>query len=166
MIQINQETGSFVKVFIRTRDKKARGILLPPEINGNQLKKIAADKTHIPINDLILFNQGLEVHQLAHLQEHNIIHAIDRRNVNLDNISLYVKVLDKAAKREKYDVSTTILIKDFINDNLLRLYEVNMEDIFLVYTGKQVDVHKNFREELIENQSEIICVKVKNINQK
>jgi hypothetical protein len=35
MIQINQETGSFVKVFIRTRDKKARGILLPPEINGN-----------------------------------------------------------------------------------------------------------------------------------
>lgn len=71
--------------------------------------------------------------------------------MNLDNISLYVKALDKAAKREKYDVSTNMLIKDFISDNLLKLYEVNMEDIFLVYTGKQVDVHKKFQEELIEN---------------
>jgi len=86
---------------------------------------------------------------VAHLQNNSIIHAIGKRNVHLDNISLYVKALDKAAKREKYAVSTNMLIKDFISGNLLKLYEVNMKDIFLVYTGKQVDVHKNFKEELI-----------------
>lgn len=76
-----------------------------------------------------------------------------------------MKLLDQKAAREKYAVNTNTLIKDFISDNLLRLYEVNMDDIFLVYTGKQVDINKNFKEELIENESEVICVKVKNIQQ-
>jgi hypothetical protein len=34
MTQRNNEIDSFVKVFIRTKDKKARGIFLPPEIDG------------------------------------------------------------------------------------------------------------------------------------
>lgn len=31
--------------------------------------------------------------------------------------------------------------------------------MFLVYTGRQVDVNKNFKEEMIEDKSEVICVK-------
>jgi hypothetical protein len=34
---------------------------------------------------------------------------------------------------------------------LLSLYEVEADDMFLVYTGKQVNINKNFREELIED---------------
>lgn len=39
------------------------------------------------------------------------------------------------------------------------MYKVDPDDMFLVYTGKQVDVNKNFKEEMIEDKSEVICVK-------
>ena len=39
------------------------------------------------------------------------------------------------------------------------MYKVDPDDMFLVYTGRQVDVNKNFKEEMIEDQSEVICVK-------
>jgi hypothetical protein len=77
-----------------------------------------------------------------------------------------VKSLEQGATRENFNVNTNSLIKDFINENLLRLYEVNIDDIFLVYTGKQVDIHKNFKQELIEDESEVICVKVNSIQTK
>lgn len=101
---MNQEndgdSGSLVKIFIRTGNKKARGILLPREITEKQLKKIASSKTHIPIEELVLFNQGSEIKQKAQLESNNIIHAIDLRSVNRDSIHFYVKMLDKEAKRE------------------------------------------------------------------
>lgn len=39
------------------------------------------------------------------------------------------------------------------------MYQVDPDDMFMVYTGKQVDVNKNFKEEMIEDHSEVICVK-------
>jgi hypothetical protein len=61
--------------------------------------------------------------------------------------------VEKGSPRTDFEVDSDSLIKEFINHNLLKLYEVNEEDIFLVYTGKQLNAEKSFREELVEDHS-------------
>jgi hypothetical protein len=43
------------------------------------------------------------------------------------------------------------LIKDFIDNELYEQYHQNSNDLFLVYTGKQLDIHKTFEEEYVED---------------
>jgi hypothetical protein len=47
-----------VKVFIRTFDKKAKCIKFPSKIPGLELKELIAEKLHIPVDKLVLFNHG------------------------------------------------------------------------------------------------------------
>ena len=42
---------------------------------------------------------------------------------------------------------------------MCREYQAGIDDLFLVYTGKQLNSDKSFREEFVENNSELICVK-------
>ena len=48
-------------------------------------------------------------------------------------------------------VESKSFIKDFINEKLFEAFGQNCEDIFLVYTGKQLDVQKSFHEEFVED---------------
>ena len=100
-----------MRVFIRTGNKKAKGLILPRQIRGDELKRIVSEKVNIPIDSLALFNQGSEIKETASLEANNIIHAIDLRSVNLDNIHVYFKSLDKDSKRAEFEVDTNTIIK-------------------------------------------------------
>lgn len=41
-----------------------------------------------------------------------------------------------------------------------KVFGQNSEDVFLVYTGKQLDVNKTFEEEFVEDESELLCVRL------
>jgi hypothetical protein len=58
MISSSEDNAQLVNVFIRTANKKARGILLPRELPADELKKVVSEKLHIPFESLTLFNQG------------------------------------------------------------------------------------------------------------
>lgn len=42
-------------------------------------------------------------------------------------------------------------IKEFIDTKLQEVFKHNSEEIFLVYTGKQLDISKNWEEEFVED---------------
>jgi hypothetical protein len=46
---------------VRTCDKKARGIILPTEINGSELRDLISTKVSIPLESLVLYNKGEEI---------------------------------------------------------------------------------------------------------
>lgn len=80
-------------------------------MRGDELKRIISEKVNIPIGSLALFNQGSEIKETADLLANNIIHAIDLRSVNLDNIHVYFKSLEKNSERTEFEVNTNTIIK-------------------------------------------------------
>ena len=43
------------------------------------------------------------------------------------------------------------MIKDFINGKLFECFNQNADEIFLVYTGKQIDITRTFFDEYVED---------------
>ena len=48
-------------------------------------------------------------------------------------------------------VESNTSIKDFINSKLYECFNQSTDEIFLVYTGKQLDINKTFLEEYVED---------------
>lgn len=152
-------TEDLVKVFIRTFDKKAKSIKFPQKMGGNQLREVIASKLNIPSERLVLYHHGEQIQEEAVLTPNTIIHAIDLRNVDQQEIQISIKTLEKGAQKYTFDIKSDDIIQEFIDSNLVDTYKVGPGDMFLVYTGKQLNPDKTFKEELVENQSELICVK-------
>lgn len=50
-----------------------------------------------------------------------------------------------------FKVSSKCNIKEFIDTKLYEIFNHQSDQIFLVYTGKQLDITKNFEEEFVED---------------
>jgi hypothetical protein len=93
----NQNVEAMVKVFVRKFDKRTKSIRLPAKIDVDHLKEIVTSKLNIPVESLVLYTRGEEMHDSIALAANAIIHAIDFRNVDREHISIVVKCLENGS---------------------------------------------------------------------
>ena len=80
------------------------------------------------------------------------------RNVDQETISITIKSIDRWKGTITFTVKTDQLIAVFIKNNLGEFLDTNTDDLFLVNIGKQLNSTKTFREETVEDLSELFCV--------
>jgi hypothetical protein len=73
-------------------------------------------------------------------------------------LNIHIKRLDGPKALSTFTVESNSSIKDFINGKMYECFNQNSDEVFLVYTGKQVDINKTFYEEYVEDESELLCV--------
>ena len=79
------------------------------------------------------------------------MHVVNLDRVNREYLNIHIKRLEGNKTLTHFMVESKSFIKDFINEKLFEAFGQNCEDIFLVYTGKQLDVQKSFHEEFVED---------------
>lgn len=109
---------------------------------------------------MVLFLKGEQLTEGGRitLAEKNIVHLVNLDNVHKEFINLHIKRLEGEKLITHFRVPSRSNIKDFIDGKLFEAFRLNSDDIFLVYTGKQLDLHKTFEEEYVEDESELLCV--------
>ena len=75
-----------------------------------------------------------------------------------EQLKINIKRLRGDSRLSEFTVKPCDNIQEFIDEKLFEIYGKKSDDLFLVYTGKQMDMELSFEEEFVENQSELICV--------
>ena len=57
----------------------------------------------------------------------------------------------------RFTVTPSTLISDFLTNSLSKVYQ-DIENYFLVYTGRELQPYNTFALELVEDQSEILAI--------
>ena len=84
--------------------------------------------------------------QTVTLGERNIVHVVNLNNVK-EVIKLHIKRLEGGRSLSHFQIESNLKIKDFIDTQLYETFGQKSDEIFLVYTGKQLDINKSFEEE-------------------
>ena len=93
---------------------------------------------------MFLKGEQLHTNQTVTLGDKNIVHVVNMDRVNRQWLNIHIKRLDGPKALSTFTVESNSVIKDFINSKLYECFNQNSEDIFLVYTGKQIDISKTF----------------------
>lgn len=149
-----------VHIYLRNSQKRAHYIKIRKDVSEHEIRRIVSEKLRLAPEKLVLFLKGEQIVQdsTVTLHDKNIVHVVNLDNVNKPSLNLHIKRLEGERTLTHFEVQSGSLIKDFIDGPLLNTFQQSSEDVFLVYTGKQLDIHKSFAEEYVEDESELLCV--------
>jgi hypothetical protein len=91
------------------------------------------------------------------------VHLINLREVNVEAIEVSVRPLHGRTGTVKIETNTDVTIRDFIDDKLHKVYGEKSDVLLLVHIGRQLNLGRTFREELIENGSELIVANIQEL---
>lgn len=151
-----------VQIYLRNSQKRAHLLRLPRHLDSDQLLPLASQKLNLPADRLLLFLKGERIHsgQQLTLTEKCILHAVDLAQVQRPQLQIHVKRLSGSHPLAHFAIPSSTLVQDFINHQLNGLYQQTADEIFLVYTGKQLGLAKTFEEEYVEEGAELLCVEL------
>ena len=85
------------------------------------------------------------------LIEKNIVHVVNMDRVQREWLNIHIKRLEGTKSYSNFTIKARTQIKEFINTKFFECYNQNEEEIFLVYTGRQLDINKTFLDEFVED---------------
>lgn len=72
------------------------------------------------------------------------MHVVNLNNAEKEVLNIHVKRLEGGRTLNHYKVESNSTIKDFIDGKIFETMNLNSDQVFLVYTGKQLDIQKTF----------------------
>lgn len=109
---------------------------------------IASTKFNIPDERVILFYNGFRIDNFElpiNLTEKGIIHIIDKRNIEAEQIFVNFRSMGWNVPNFKLAISPETTIKEIIGNYLAPKYNIEESRFFVVYIGKTLNYSNSLK---------------------
>ena len=158
----SSSSSQYATIYLRNAKGQAKLANLCTPIASSEIVKEASSRWGIPVPRVMLYYNGLCINDYTapvNLVENSICHVIDTNNLNTPELQVSFTSPDSKFNTFKIAFLPEATIRDTIVNDIVRRCEITEEKIFLVYVGRTLNPDFTWKEEMVENGSQIQVMK-------